>query len=131
MERTLDPVKSSNCLPMDPQSLVGIDNMVLLNVLNEAALLHNVRKRFDEDKIYTTVGDILVAINPFARLPLYSESQRITYMHDASIQPPHVYTIADNAYRALMQNQRSQAGIEYYTTTPNTDTGVIIALYTY
>jgi myosin heavy subunit len=30
-------------------------------------------------------------------------------MHDSSIQPPHVYTISDNAYRALLQNQKSQA----------------------
>ena len=33
--------------------------------LNEGTLLHNLRRRFMSDKIYTYVGEILVAINPF------------------------------------------------------------------
>ena len=33
--------------------------------LNEPTLLENTRKRFAQDKIYTYVGDILVAVNPF------------------------------------------------------------------
>ena len=43
--------------------------------LNEAALLHNVRCRYMEDKIYTYTGNILIAVNPFqvgACLPDYS-----------------------------------------------------------
>jgi myosin heavy subunit len=48
-------------MKMDVQSLSEIDNMVFLNDLNEAALLHNLRKRFtSSDGIYTNVGAILV-----------------------------------------------------------------------
>ena len=46
--------------------------MVNFNDLSEGPLLHNLRKRFLDDKIYTYVGSILVAINPFKRLPLYT-----------------------------------------------------------
>ena len=43
-----------------------------LNDLNEPAILHNLRQRFKGDKIYTYVGTILCAVNPFKMLPLYT-----------------------------------------------------------
>ena len=93
---------------MDPQSRDDLQNMVLLNVLNEAALLHNVRKRFFKDDIYTTVGDILVAVNPFKRLPLYTDAVMANYMQ-ADHPPPHVFAIANHAYRELQTSKKSQA----------------------
>ena len=53
---------------VDPQCLESIENMVLLNDLNNASLLHNLRIRFKENNIYTNVGAILVAVNPFQLL---------------------------------------------------------------
>ena len=50
---------------MDEQSLKSVDNMVVLKDLNDASILHNLRLRFKADKIYTNVGTILVAVNPF------------------------------------------------------------------
>ena len=40
--------------------------------IDEGMIVHNLRARFLDDKIYTYVGSILVAINPFKRLPLYT-----------------------------------------------------------
>ena len=96
--RRIDGTQSRQCLEMDPQSLGELENMVLLNVLNEAALLHNVRKRYAHDAIYTTVGDILVAVNPFKQLPIYDKSSLSKYIAaQAKMLPPHIYTIADHA----------------------------------
>ena len=39
---------------------------------NEPAILHNLRCRFKGEKIYTYVGTILCAVNPFKMLPLYT-----------------------------------------------------------
>jgi myosin heavy subunit len=43
----------SKCTKMDNESLKNMDNMVLFNDLSEAPLLHNLRKRFYDDDIYT------------------------------------------------------------------------------
>jgi myosin heavy subunit len=39
--------------------------MVNMEVLNDAELLENVRKRFNHNLIYTYVGPTLLVINPF------------------------------------------------------------------
>ena len=57
---------------MDEQSLQSLDNMVKLNDLNEASILHNLRLRFKKDIIYTYVSSILISVNPFKLLPLYT-----------------------------------------------------------
>lgn len=48
-----------------------IINLVDLDEMSEGAILHHVRKRFKDKKIYTHVGNILVAVNPFERLDIY------------------------------------------------------------
>ena len=63
---------------VDKQSLEKpLDDMVLFNDLNDATLLHNMRRRFDEDNIYTRIGDILVSVNPFKMLPIYDKKYRV------------------------------------------------------
>ena len=49
-----------------------VDNLIKLNDLNEQALLHNLRLRFKQDIIYTYVSTILISVNPFKLLPLYT-----------------------------------------------------------
>ena len=39
-----------------------------LEVLNDATLLHNTRRRFNEDNIYTYISEILLIINPFKKI---------------------------------------------------------------
>jgi myosin heavy subunit len=50
----------------------GYENMVKLNELNEPTILHNLRHRYKRNDIYTYVGTILIAVNPFKLLPLYT-----------------------------------------------------------
>jgi myosin heavy subunit len=69
--------------------------MVKLNALNEAALLHNLRLRFKNDKIYTNVGTILISVNPFKQLPIYTPQVLDSYKSaGAKGLPPHVYGVA-------------------------------------
>lgn len=69
---TLSPADSAQCIRMDEQSLTSVHNMVELRELNEASILHNLRLRFRQNEIYTTVGTILVSVNPFKLLPIYT-----------------------------------------------------------
>ena len=52
--------------------LGAADDMVNLGDLHEAALLHNLRIRFFADDIFTHIGPILVACNPYKRLPIFT-----------------------------------------------------------
>ncbi len=51
----------------------NVENLVDLDELTEAAILYHIRKRFKKQLIYTFVGSILVAVNPFQRLPIYEK----------------------------------------------------------
>ena len=52
----LDEKKSALTLPMHVESLKSIDDMVMLRILNNASILHNLKLRFRLDEIYTAVG---------------------------------------------------------------------------
>ena len=81
----------------DPASLVQCEDMTLVNDLNEMTILHNLRMRFKKQNIYTSVGQILVAVNPFQLLPIYTPEWIERYKQNGSRgQPPHVYGVADD-----------------------------------
>jgi myosin heavy subunit len=51
----------------------GRDNdIITLPHLHEPALLHAIGERFHRGEIYTWTGPVLIAVNPFQRLPLYT-----------------------------------------------------------
>jgi myosin heavy subunit len=65
-EIELDPTITQTLTKMDEESL-GADqeDMVDLKELNDASIMHNLRLRFLKDDIYTSIGDVLIATNPF------------------------------------------------------------------
>ena len=84
--------------------------MVKLNNLNEPALLYNLKLRYDRDEIYTYVATILVSVNPFKMLPVYTPEILDQYIEKGAREmPPHAWAIADNAYKALMDEFHSQS----------------------
>jgi len=48
-------------------------NIVELQHLNEPILLHAIQNIFERSIIYTFTGKILIAMNPFKRLPIYTD----------------------------------------------------------
>ena len=52
-------------------------DMITLPHLHEPAILHAIGERFYGGKIYTWTGPVLIAVNPFQRLPLYTEVRSI------------------------------------------------------
>ncbi|XP_078736097.1 unconventional myosin-VI-like [Lampetra fluviatilis] len=87
------------------------DDNCSLMFLNEGTLLHNVRLRFSRDKIYTYVANILIAVNPYRDIPqLYTSAAIATYRgRSLGTLPPHVYAIADKAYRDMKVHKLSQS----------------------
>uniref|UniRef100_A0A3Q3W6N5 Uncharacterized protein n=1 Tax=Mola mola TaxID=94237 RepID=A0A3Q3W6N5_MOLML len=82
---------------------VGIQDFVLLDAYtSESAFLDNLRKRFHENLIYTYIGTLLVSMNPYKELEIYSKKQMDTYMGVNFFElPPHIYALADNVFRTM------------------------------
>jgi hypothetical protein len=84
--------------------------MTLIARVNEDAILENLYKRFMKDIIYTNIGDVLVSMNPFYAIPgLYDDSVINDYCGKSRLElPPHIYAIAEQAYRSMMVDKENQ-----------------------
>ncbi|XP_076020339.1 unconventional myosin-Ih [Genypterus blacodes] len=83
---------------------VGIQDFVLLDPFtSETAFLDNLRKRFQENLIYTYIGTLVVSVNPYKELDVYGKKQMDTYMGVNFFElPPHIYALADNVFRTML-----------------------------
>ena len=59
--------------PMNPPKFELVEDMADMTHLNDAAVLHNLRRRYDHSMIYTYSGLFCVFINPYKRMPIYTE----------------------------------------------------------
>jgi myosin heavy subunit len=85
-----------------------VENLVDLDELSEGAILHHIRNRFAKKQIYTHVGSILVAVNPFENLNIYGERD-IRKAFESSAPYPHVFVTAATAYQQLRTNEKNQS----------------------
>ncbi|XP_073978459.1 unconventional myosin-IXb-like isoform X2 [Rhodnius prolixus] len=78
--------------------------------LNEHTLLDNLRARFIAGHIYTYVGSILIAVNPFKFYPIYNPKYVKLYQNRrmGPELPPHIFAVADSAYHCMLRNRRNQ-----------------------
>uniref|UniRef100_A0A4W3IC10 Myosin-IIIb-like n=1 Tax=Callorhinchus milii TaxID=7868 RepID=A0A4W3IC10_CALMI len=78
------------------------DDLATLSQLDENILLEVLSRRFLQDHIYTYVGDILIAINPFKYLPLYEKTVSEKYKCSTNGLPPHIFAVAFRAYQSML-----------------------------
>ncbi|CAN9502072.1 unnamed protein product [Ophioblennius macclurei] len=103
----------SQVFPAEDDVNKHVDDNCSLMYLNEATLLNNVRVRYNKDHIYTYVANILIAVNPYCDIPkLYGPDAIKSYQgRSLGTLPPHVYAIADKAYRDMKVLKMSQSVI--------------------
>ena len=99
----------SNTRRPQPGATAPDDNLTGLTELNETTLLSAVQERYARDLVYTDVGDILVAVNPFRTLPVYDRSWSDAYNSaDASSLAPHIFRVGARAFNAMILGKKDQ-----------------------
>ncbi|XP_035666798.1 unconventional myosin-IXAa-like isoform X12 [Branchiostoma floridae] len=92
-----------------PPSDKDYPDLCRLPDLNEHTLLDNLQVRFNQGKIYTYVGSILIAINPFKFFPIYNPKYVNMYQnHRLGELEPHIFAIADASYHAMLEHRENQ-----------------------
>ncbi|KAK9082960.1 hypothetical protein Scep_029431 [Stephania cephalantha] len=89
----------------------GVDDMTKLAYLHEPGVLQNIKSRYDMNEIYTYTGSILIAVNPFQRLPHLYDNHMMEQYKGATFGElsPHPFAVADAAYRVMRNEGISQA----------------------
>lgn len=89
----------------------GVDDMTKLAYLHEPGVLYNLASRYELNDIYTYTGNILIAVNPFAKLPHLYDSHMMEQYRGAPLGElsPHVFAVADSSYRAMINEGQSQS----------------------
>ncbi|KGN60801.2 myosin-11 isoform X2 [Cucumis sativus] len=104
--------KLSKIYPKDMEAPAGgVDDMTKLSYLHEPGVLQNLKIRYELNEIYTYTGNILIAINPFQRLPHLYDGHMMQQYKGAPFGElsPHVFAVADVAYRAMINEGKSNS----------------------
>jgi myosin-5 len=106
LEKDIFPRNNSNNWEQDCNDLTS------LYYLNEICVIDFLHKRYNKDIIYTFTGKILIAINPYKKLPIYaSENASEDGGEENHWKPgdPHVYEIANRAYSSMVTLKENQS----------------------
>ncbi|XP_075446830.1 unconventional myosin-XVI isoform X2 [Ascaphus truei] len=91
------------------------DDLATLSELTDSSLLYEIQKRFNNNQIYTYIGNILLLVNPYKELPIYSALVPQLYRNSSgrlcSSLPPHIFACSERAYHMLFQERRPQCFI--------------------
>nr|XP_025971790.1 unconventional myosin-Ig isoform X1 [Dromaius novaehollandiae] len=85
----------------------GKADFVLLDEVTMEHFMENLRLRFSQGRIYTYIGEVVVAVNPYRALPLYGPAAVERYRgRELYERPPHLYAVADAAYKAMKRRAK-------------------------
>lgn len=101
-------VKQDSLVSANPDILDGVDDLMQLSYLNEPSVLYDLQYRYNQNMIYTKAGPVLVAVNPFKKVPLYGNNYIEAYKRKAT-ESPHVYAITDTAIREMIRDEVNQS----------------------
>uniref|UniRef100_A0A158Q830 Myosin motor domain-containing protein n=1 Tax=Elaeophora elaphi TaxID=1147741 RepID=A0A158Q830_9BILA len=85
-------------------------DLCMLPELTEQTLLDNLKDRFASGHIYTYIGPILLAVNPFNFFPIYNPKYARLYsqIRQLSSMPPHIFAIANITYHSMLRIKENQ-----------------------
>uniref|UniRef100_A0A8D2J2Q0 Unconventional myosin-Ib n=2 Tax=Varanus komodoensis TaxID=61221 RepID=A0A8D2J2Q0_VARKO len=90
-------------------NMIGVGDMVLLEPLTEESFISNLKQRFDHNEIYTYIGSVVISLNPYRLLPIYSPEKVEEYRNRNFYElRPHIFALSDEAYRSLRDQDKDQ-----------------------
>ena len=85
----------------------GVDDLIGLTHLHEPAILHALRLRYDADIIYTSTGPILIAVNPFKPMKIYSDDMMQIYRLQGEQGVGRASPVKANPYQTPFKNRQA------------------------
>merc|ERR1719399_977856 len=92
------------------------DDLMLLEDLDESSLIQALWQRYEDGQIYTTVGTVLVSVNPYQDVGAFRRELLLSYASGAPPKAPHLFrTVAEalaapGDHHALLVTGESGAG---------------------
>ena len=110
-DEVIQDVAASELCEIDPTHDADLKDIVTMNNLHEAPILHLLHRRLGEQQIYTWAGDdVLLSINPYHHVPLYGlEALAHAAEAKSDADEPHIYTLARRAHRDLLSSSQSHS----------------------
>merc|ERR1712055_641753 len=102
--------KAAEVEKVNPPKFEKCEDMVNLTYLNDASVFWNLKTRYQAKLIHTYSGLFVVVVNPYKRYPLYTHRVCKIYLGKRRNEcPPHLWAIAEGAYRNMLQNKKNNA----------------------
>eukprot|EP00667_Euglena_gracilis_P001949 EG_transcript_1948 len=103
--------------PLEEDWLEPVRDLLQMVTLRDSLLLQQIRSRYWQDIIYTNIGPIVLALNPYNyKLPLYTDDnmpryieERAAALHGGSRLPTHSWSVAHDAYWSMAQGHQAQS----------------------
>uniref|UniRef100_A0A674MLD7 Unconventional myosin-Id n=1 Tax=Takifugu rubripes TaxID=31033 RepID=A0A674MLD7_TAKRU len=85
----------------------GKADFVLLDNVSMPEFMANLKLRFEKGRIYTYIGEVVVSVNPYRAMNIYSRDTVELYKgRELYERPPHLFAIADAAYKAMKRRNK-------------------------
>merc|ERR1712223_1317817 len=95
---------------VNPPKFEKCEDMVNLTFLNDASVFWNLKTRYQAKMIHTYSGLFVVVVNPYKRYPIYTHRVCKIYLGKRRNEvPPHLWDIAEGAYRDMLTNKKDNA----------------------
>lgn len=95
----------------DQHACSTVEDLVSLPEVNQPAILFTTKARFFNKKIYTSLGQVLMLVNPFEKIQEYYGAEVIDRYKNpyAENLPSHLYLVPSRAYNAMITFHRNQS----------------------
>ena len=92
----------------------AVDDLTLLDEITGEGIAETLTKRNSSEDMYTSIGPVLIAVNPYQQLQKAGDSIYATqvarhyYNHEAHELAPHLFGVAASAFKALTRRSKDQ-----------------------